>query len=39
MELKQALVQASLVRLRAVLVTVIATVGGLIPLALTGGEL
>ena len=39
MELKQALVQAGLVRLRAVLVTVLATVGGLIPLALTGGEL
>jgi len=39
MELKAALVQAGLVRLRAVLVTVLATVGGLIPLALTGGEL
>lgn len=39
MELKEALVQAGLVRLRAVLVTVLATVGGLIPLALTGGEL
>jgi multidrug efflux pump subunit AcrB len=39
MELKQALVQAGLVRLRAVLVTVLATVGGLIPLTLTGGEL
>lgn len=39
MELKQALMQAGLVRLRAVLVTVFATVGGLIPLALTGGEL
>jgi multidrug efflux pump subunit AcrB len=37
--LKQALVQSGLVRLRAVLVTVFATVGGLIPLALTGGEL
>ena len=35
----QALVQAGLVRLRAVLVTVLATVGGLIPLNLTGGEL
>jgi len=39
MELKEALVQAGLVRLRAVLVTVLATVGGLIPLNLTGGEL
>ncbi|MBI4325203.1 MAG: efflux RND transporter permease subunit [Chloroflexi bacterium] len=39
MELKEALVQAGLVRLRAVLVTVLATVGGLVPLALTGGEL
>lgn len=38
-ELKQALLQAGLVRLRAVLVTVLATVGGLIPLALTGGAL
>lgn len=39
MELKQALVQAGLVRLRAVLVTVLATVGGLVPLAVSGGEL
>lgn len=39
MELKEALVQAGLVRLRAVLVTVFATVGGLVPLFLTGGEL
>jgi multidrug efflux pump subunit AcrB len=39
MPLKEALVQAGLVRLRAVLVTVLATVGGLIPLALTGGAL
>ena len=39
MPLKEALVQAGLVRLRAVLVTVLATVGGLVPLALTGGEL
>lgn len=39
MELKQALVQAGLVRLRAVLVTVLATVGGLIPLFLSGGDL
>ena len=31
--------QAGLVRLRAVLVTVLATVGGLIPLAVSGGEL
>jgi multidrug efflux pump subunit AcrB len=38
-ELKDALVQAGLVRLRAVLATVFATVGGLIPLALTGGAL
>jgi multidrug efflux pump subunit AcrB len=38
-ELKQALVQAGLVRLRAVMVTVLATVGGLVPLTLTGGEL
>lgn len=37
--LREALVQAGLVRLRAVLATVLATVGGLIPLALTGGEL
>ena len=39
MELKEALVQAGLVRLRAVLVTVLATVCGLVPLFLTGGEL
>jgi multidrug efflux pump subunit AcrB len=39
MPLQQALIQAGLVRLRAVLVTVLATVGGLVPLALTGGEL
>ncbi|MEI7732248.1 MAG: efflux RND transporter permease subunit [Verrucomicrobiota bacterium] len=39
MELKQALMQAGMVRLRAVLVTVLATVGGLIPLFLTGGAL
>ena len=39
MPLRDALLQAGLVRLRAVLVTVFATVGGLIPLALTGGEL
>ena len=31
--------QAGLVRLRTALVTVPATVGGLLPLALTGGEL
>ena len=37
--LEQALVQAGLARLRPVLVTVLATVGGLIPLFLTGGEL
>ena len=39
MELKQALVQAGLTRLRAVLVTVLATVGGLLPLFYTGGAL
>ncbi len=39
MELKAALVRAGLVRLRAVLVTVLATVGGLVPLTLAGGEL
>ena len=37
--LEQALVQAGLARLRPVLVTVFATVGGLIPLFLTGGAL
>jgi multidrug efflux pump subunit AcrB len=37
--LKEALVQAGLARLRPVLVTVFATVGGLIPLFLTGGAL
>ena len=36
---EEALVQAGLARLRPVLVTVLATVGGLIPLALTGGAL
>lgn len=39
MALKDALLQAGLVRLRAVIVTVLATVCGLIPLAVTGGEL
>jgi multidrug efflux pump len=39
MPLREALIHAGLVRLRAVLVTTLATVGGLIPLALTGGEL
>jgi multidrug efflux pump subunit AcrB len=39
MELKEALLQAGLVRLRAVLVTVLATVCGLVPLALQGGAL
>jgi len=39
MELREALIQAGLVRMRPVLVTVVATAGGLIPLALTGGEL
>ncbi len=38
-ELKTALVQAGLVRLRAVLATTFATVGGLIPLNLSGGSL
>jgi len=38
-DIKEALAQAGLVRLRAVLVTVLATVCGLIPLALKGGEL
>jgi multidrug efflux pump subunit AcrB len=37
--LEEALTRAGLVRLRAVLATVFATVCGLIPLALTGGEL
>jgi multidrug efflux pump subunit AcrB len=37
--LAEALVQAGLVRLRAVLVTVLATVGGLVPLFLAGGDL
>lgn len=37
--LEEALARAGLVRLRAVLATVFATVCGLIPLALTGGEL
>lgn len=39
LDLRDALMQAGLVRLRAVLVTVLATVCGLIPLALSGGEL
>jgi multidrug efflux pump subunit AcrB len=39
MPLKQALVKAGLARLRPVLVTVFATVGGLLPLFLTGGAL
>jgi len=39
MPLEEALVHAGLVRLRAVLVTTLATVGGLVPLAVTGGEL
>ncbi len=39
MELRAALIQAGLVRMRPVLVTVLATAGGLIPLAMTGGEL
>lgn len=37
--LEEALMRAALVRLRAVLATVLATVCGLVPLALTGGEL
>ena len=39
MALREALIQAGLVRLRAVLATVLATVCGLIPLAMKGGEL
>ncbi len=39
MPLEQALMQAGLARLRPVLVTVFATVGGLVPLFLTGGAL
>lgn len=39
MPLEEALIQAGLVRLRAVLVTVLATVGGLIPLFRSGGAL
>ncbi len=39
MPLEKALVQSGLVRLRAVLVTVLATVGGLLPLFYTGGAL
>lgn len=39
MPLEQALVQAGLARLRPVLVTVLATVGGLLPLFITGGAL
>ncbi len=37
--LRRAVIDAALVRLRPVLVTVLATVGGLIPLALKGGPL
>jgi multidrug efflux pump subunit AcrB len=39
MPLEQALVKAGLARLRPVLVTVLATVGGLIPLFVSGGAL
>jgi len=39
MVLHAALIQAGLVRMRPVLVTVLATAGGLVPLAATGGEL
>ena len=39
MPLEQALVRSGLVRLRAVLVTVLATVGGLLPLFYAGGAL
>ena len=35
--LRRAVIDAALVRLRPVLVTVLATVGGLIPLAIEGG--
>lgn len=38
-DLRTALIQAGLVRMRPVLVTVLATACGLIPLALTGGDL
>ena len=37
--LRRAVIDAALVRLRPVLVTVLATVGGLIPLAIKGGPL
>jgi multidrug efflux pump subunit AcrB len=37
--LRSALIRAGLVRMRPVLVTVLATAGGLVPLALAGGEL
>ncbi len=37
--LRRAVIDAALVRLRPVLVTVLATVGGLVPLALKGGPL
>ena len=37
--LRSALIRAGLVRMRPVLVTVLATAGGLVPLALKGGEL
>ena len=37
--LRQAVIDSGLVRLRPVLVTVLATVGGLIPLAIEGGPL
>jgi len=39
MELQSALIRAGLVRMRPVLVTALATAGGLIPLARTGGDL
>jgi multidrug efflux pump subunit AcrB len=39
LELTEALIQAGLVRLRPVLVTVLATVGALVPLYLSGGAL
>ncbi len=39
MPLRRAVIDSALVRLRPVLVTVLATVGGLIPLALEGGPL
>ena len=38
-DLEEALMRAALVRLRAILATVLATVCGLLPLAISGGDL